>query len=247
MFLLLGFPIWVLGIELALFIAWTILVQVEYYGWSTLVCILSIASLQFVLKIGVFTFIKDNPGLIGLYAFGWAVCGLLWSFVKWASFLFRFKEERENKLEEFKNSQARRQKDFDEREVRERRGEDVRLSLLNPDKSDSDSRERVEINRERERRLEIFKSQNDYTEFDYLSSCKYKNTHLNESPKFRDYKGKITAWVIFWIPSLIGTLLDDFVRKLVEFIVQRFRAAYQALSNKIVGDFPKTEIESEKE
>jgi hypothetical protein len=91
---------------------------------------------------------------------------------------------------------------------------------------------------EREIKLECIKKQDSSnTGFDVLKFKSYKGTNLLKTPDYKNYRSDIIAWVIFWIPSFIGTLLDDFVRKLVTFIVNRFGRAFQYLSQKIVGDF----------
>ncbi len=87
---------------------------------------------------------------------------------------------------------------------------------------------------------ETSKSEPVKSEYQFLNCEYFKNTRLSKSPSYKEYKSKIVAWVIFWIPSLIGTLLNDFVRKFVTWVVNRFSALYQHLSNKIVGDFPET-------
>ena len=146
------------------------------------------------MKINLFEFVTENPGNI-LILFGtYLAAGVAWSFVKWVSFLYNFKEYRETLLDGF----------------RKNKGDDGYRRIIKKEPE---------------------------TEFEYLSKRNYKNSEdLTKPPSYRDYKAKIVAWVVFWIPSLIGTVLDDFVRKLVTWIVNRFSAFYQLLSNKIVGN-----------
>lgn len=230
MFLLCGFAPWVLGIELALFIAFVVVVELEYYGWSTLMCIVSLLSIHFLLKINILEYIKTNPTTIIMLFGAYILAGITWSFIKWISFLYRFKEYREEMLEKFRCGKAReaqRQASRDAEKDRDfARENEIRIQNGQPPLVKKEPRKSTCVESEE-------------TDYKYLQSCSFKNTcDLSKAPSYKDYKAKIVAWVVFWIPSLIGTLLDDFVRKLVTWIVNRFSAIYQVLSHKIVGNFP---------
>ena len=230
MFLLFGFAPWILGIELALFIAFVVVVELEYYGWSTLMCIASLLSIHFIMKINLFEYTKTNPMVIITLILIYLAAGIAWSFIKWISFLYRFREYREEMLEEFRANKVREDKRQAEREAEDAR----QFARENEIRVENGQSPRV-----KEPKIKSRFDEPEKTEFDYLKHCSFKNTRdLSKAPSYKDYKGKIVAWVVFWIPSLIGTLLDDFVRKLVTWIVNRFSAFYQALSNKIVGNFP---------
>jgi hypothetical protein len=205
---LFGFSPWILVVSLLLFTALVTIVQMEQYGWSTVVCIGSLAFIQFLMKINIYNYIKDNPNTIVLTFAIYLSLGIGWSIIKWVCFLYKFKQRRKDKLKQFY-------------------------------KHEDD-----ELNRENERRAKIGKAPlTNFTtgrsEFRFLNDIFYDNqTRMSKSPSFSDYKTDIVAWVIFWIPSLIGTLLNDFIRNLVIWIVNRFSTLYQILSNKIVGDLP---------
>ena len=227
MFVLFGFAPWILAIELALLIAFVVVVELEYYGWSTIVCIASLLSIHFLMKINLLEYVKTNPSTILLLIGIYLASGITWSFIKWISFLYRFKEYREERLEEFRARKAEEDRRKANRAVEEARRlekeNEIRVSNgQNPIVQEKSSYTEPER-----------------TEFEYIQRCSFKNTSdLSKAPSYKDYKAKIVAWVVFWIPSLIGTLLDDFVRKLVTWIVNRFSAIYQTLSHKIVGNFP---------
>jgi hypothetical protein len=68
----------------------------------------------------------------------------------------------------------------------------------------------------------------------FLKRCSYKETTLSQTPRVRDYKGKVIAWAWLWPLSMIGTLLDDFVRNMMTFIYNRISWMYQSLADKIV-------------
>jgi hypothetical protein len=164
------------------------------YWWSSIVFISSLLSLHFIWKLPVLSYAKANILTIAVLFCVYLCIGLVWSFIKWILFLYRFKEERDERLEKFKEIQ-------------------IKFKEYNPNVLDT------------------------RTESSVLKEYTYKGTNLAKAPSYKDYHSDIVAWVIFRIPSLIGTLLDDFVRKLVTFIVNRFGKTFQYLSQKIVGDF----------
>ncbi len=51
-------------------------------------------------------------------------------------------------------------------------------------------------------------------------------------PRARDYKGKIMSWMIYWPLSLIGTLIDDPIRKLFQAIFNAIQGAFQRISDR---------------
>ena len=69
-----------------------------------------------------------------------------------------------------------------------------------------------------------------------LGHERYKRTYLSGTVKFRDYKAMVTSWAIWWPASLIGTLLDDLVRKLVHRIIDLFGGLYQKAADRIVPE-----------
>lgn len=232
MFLLFGFAPWILCIVAVLLIVFVVLVQLEFWLGSTLMCVASLLALHFLMKVDLLSYITENPSTI-LLLFGiYLAAGIVWSFVKWISFLYRFKEYREEMLEKF-----RAEKVSGEQRHARKMAEVVR---------DLEAENKIRIARVQEPisldvRVKAIYWEPAFTktEFEYLKHCYFKNTSdLSKAPSYKDYKAKIVAWVIFWIPSLIGTMFDDFVRKLVTWIVNRFSTLYQTLSLKIVGNFP---------
>jgi len=238
MFLLFGFPLWVLIIELIIFVTWVCVVQVEYYGWSTLLLLVSLASLHYLLKLPIIDYFKENPFSILTWFCYYLVGALIWSFIKWIMFLYKFRSVREEKLHEF---HKRQEEDKERREAQDRREKsdyEMRVALY-----EADTSPRRDFDKPREFKPSPISNLERKTDWDFLSGEYHKDTTLNKTPLFREYKRKIVAWAVFWIPSLIGTLLDDFVRKLMSRLVEAFSGWYQALSNKIVGNFPKPELE----
>lgn len=236
MFLLFGFPLWVLLVELILFVAWVCVVQIERYGWSTFLLILTLVSLHYILKLPIIDYLKENPLSIITWFCCYLIGAIAWSFAKWAMFLGKFKSEREEKLHEFHKIQEDAKERRESNDRRDKKTYEMRMAVW-----ESDTGPRRDFDKPREFKPNPLEEIESQTDWDFLSREYYKDTHLNKAPLFREYKGKIVAWATFWIPSLIGTLLDDFVRKLMRRLVEAFSGWYQGLSNRIVGDFPKPE------
>jgi hypothetical protein len=69
-----------------------------------------------------------------------------------------------------------------------------------------------------------------------LGHERYKRTFLSATPKAKEYKGMITAWAIWWPASVIGTIVDDPVRKFINFMFDLFSGLYQKAADKIVPE-----------
>ena len=54
-----------------------------------------------------------------------------------------------------------------------------------------------------------------------------------ERPKATKNKSRITAWMCFWPFSFIGTVLNDPVRRLFNFLFNYFKALYQQLADRV--------------
>lgn len=54
---------------------------------------------------------------------------------------------------------------------------------------------------------------------------------LLERPRATKNKARITAWASFWPFSFVGTLLNDPVRRLINFLFNQFKALYQRMSD----------------
>ncbi len=65
------------------------------------------------------------------------------------------------------------------------------------------------------------------------SSYGWANPPKINIPQASDNKGKIIAWMIYWPFSLVGTLLNDPVRKLFNLIFDQFKNLYQKMADSI--------------
>lgn len=77
---------------------------------------------------------------------------------------------------------------------------------------------------------------------DYVSSsyeCRGRAARF--PPRVRDYKGKITAWMMYWPWSFVVTIVDDPIRKLFNAIFRAIQDVFQRISDSafkdVKGDF----------
>lgn len=50
-------------------------------------------------------------------------------------------------------------------------------------------------------------------------------------PQAKDHKGDIVFWMTYWVPSLVGTILHDWIIDLFNTLFEYVRDLYQALAN----------------
>lgn len=55
-------------------------------------------------------------------------------------------------------------------------------------------------------------------------------------PRARDYKGKITAWMMYWPWSFVVTIIDDPIRKLFNAIFRAIQDVFQRISDSAFKD-----------
>lgn len=94
----------VLSVALALFIILTILTELEHWGWSTLTLIAAVAAAYFTKAVDFRALLTTNLLDVAVYTVGYFVAGVAWSFVKWFSFLYRFRDRYREAREDFKQS-----------------------------------------------------------------------------------------------------------------------------------------------
>jgi len=70
----------------------------------------------------------------------------------------------------------------------------------------------------------------------------WDSSNYHKKPMFSGNKKKITIWVTYWPLSLIWSLLNDFVKKLMHLIVIRFHKVYEAIANKAYKEIDNIEI-----
>lgn len=62
---------------------------------------------------------------------------------------------------------------------------------------------------------------------------------IGQVPVAREHKGDILRWSTYWPFSMLGTILNDFVRNLWNHIYEALHNLYQGISNRIFADAAK--------
>jgi hypothetical protein len=60
-----------------------------------------------------------------------------------------------------------------------------------------------------------------------------RHTHLCglSKPLATNNKGKISIWILYWPISLLWSLLDDFIKKIIQRLIIAFRKLYDSITN----------------
>lgn len=69
------------------------LVELEWFGWVTVVLIATVIGVQYLNVFDILTFVANNALMSSLYAAGYVAVGIVWSFVKWFSYLMRYRDK----------------------------------------------------------------------------------------------------------------------------------------------------------
>jgi hypothetical protein len=186
--------VWILAALIVLFTVETVLTEVENWGWATVILIgtLGLAHLFHVFRVN--EFVAAHGWNTAVYVFGYLVVGIVWSFIKWFSFLRNFRDKFHQLKSEF-----------------------CKYAGLDVDQPIPPTQ------------IKSFK--------DYIFSKTSYNAKLLEGmrelqrPHANDNKARITAWMAYWPCSLIGTFLNDPVRRLFNWLFGQFKASYQRLSD----------------
>jgi hypothetical protein len=65
----------------------------------------------------------------------------------------------------------------------------------------------------------------------------YVTRNKLSKPMASKHKGKITVWVMYWPVSLVWSLLDDFIKKMIRQIITMFQKFYQFISDQAFKKF----------
>jgi hypothetical protein len=64
----------------------------------------------------------------------------------------------------------------------------------------------------------------------------YRAWHNMQKPRASDNKSRIIGWMAFWPFSMVGTLLNDPIRKLFTWLFNQLKGLYQRMADKILGN-----------
>ena len=180
----------ILGVLFVVFVVECLLLEVEHWGWATATLIATTLAAQFLHVADIFGFVTHHAVESLLYALGFLAVGVVWSFVKWFSFLIQFREKFREHRDEWYSAKglavgteltAEQQKEFDD-------------------------------------------------SFRYQS---FNGNALNTKPKATKNKRRIVAWMAYWPFSMVGTIINDPVRRLFKFLFNTFKALYQNIADHV--------------
>lgn len=169
-----------------------ILTEVERYGWATLMLIATAAATQFFHVLDLLGWVRSHTVEFIIYTSVYVVVGVIWSFIKWFSFLMSFRDRFRQQKRAF-------------------------LATKGTINSESVSSEQ----------MVEFKQWMDVNYVDY-------DLRSMERPKASKNKSRITGWMAFWPLSLIGTLINDPIRRLFDWMFKSFRAAYEKMADAVL-------------
>lgn len=87
-------PLTIALIALAvIYVVGCFLVELEWFGWATVILIATVVGVQTLQVFDILHYVADNILTSTLYAAGYIVVGVVWSFVKWFSYLMRYRDK----------------------------------------------------------------------------------------------------------------------------------------------------------
>lgn len=159
-----------ISILLICFAVVAVLTETEKFGWATFSVLVAVAAAQWLNWVDIIGAVRHNLLVNLAYLGGFIVVGVVWSFVKWFSFLMRFRDV-------------------------------LRKTTVRGSK--------------------------------YYGHTEYRGISLKKKPQAAEQKARITAWMIFWPFSFVGTLLNDPVRRIFNLIFGSLKQQYQKLSDRL--------------
>ncbi len=197
-------------------------VSYERWGWSTII------SLSLVLLVGKmydfdFGYVWHNPAAVLILVTYYLGIGIVWSFGKWYFTLNgavnRFKEIKERYLKSENKPAASFLLDSNSVNHFVQWAKNSNLNLIDLN---------LKINE---------KLRNSNGDPESVINLISRNDVIDAvRPTAGNNKARITAWITFWPMSALGTLLDDPLRKLVEFIFSKLKNVYEIMSRRMFKD-----------
>jgi len=206
------------------------LVELENFGWITLSIIFTGVIICDFKLWGIPYWIAANLKLcIGFFVL-YFVVGVLWSFIKWYSYLINYRDQFATIKDNFI---------FNKRNLIESQYEWA-------------SANHIEINNKIVSKEVLpfdFYAHHNILDNYYAQvkdGKKIYNAFVESEVEYKEFykpvaasnKGRIVAWICYWPWSLVATIVNDPIRRLVEWIFRFLKETYQKMSDKIFADFP---------
>jgi len=191
----------IIWLSILLFVIMTILVEREVFAWATFLFIVS--GVYWIWNFGesIWVYVQEYPlHIVGIFV-AYVVLGVIWSFLKWNSYIkkiFRYvKKAKEDTEKKFK----------------------VGVLL-------------IEKNEENNEHWEFFKKLLSNKDVSTYNVHSLKSALQEAKPKTADMKSTIISWIGYWPISLIGTLLNDPIRRLFNWVYSLVSSLYDKMSAK---------------
>lgn len=208
------------------FIVETVLTETEHFGWSTAL-FLVVGSVCYYFNIyGLALWVKAHVLETLIFAGIYLGAGVIWSFIKWASYLYKYREQ----WKEAKEKDLAKKPAWIENAKQELIRQNERTTERNA--SGNWWHEVLTPIPDSPEQWEAYYEENNH----------YRESRRFSKPQASEHKGKIIAWMCFWPFSLLGTFINDPIRRLFNFLFNSFKRLYQKLSDKMFAD-----LESKKE
>lgn len=231
------------------------LVELEFYGWATLVLIVTVVGVQSLHVFDILSYIAANALTSIFYAVGYVAVGVAWSFIKWFSFLMKYRDKFRELKQKFLelNKIPSSSTSPDDRGVPNaiRGAFEKYLNIhLIADRHTSANDLNVAKGKLWIAFLNESKTPNNQTI--PVTLKEYFEVFLRDQPSYGDYaairngkkpvatenKAKITAWMAFWPCSVISTLLNDPIRRLFKYLFNLLKSLYQKMADAVFSDDP---------
>lgn len=211
-----------LVILLGLFVVECVLTEVERFGWATLTLTATLVGLGWFGHLHWFglpsllEIVRDHGLWTLAYVGAYVVAGIVWSFVKWFSFLMGFRDTFRTEKDKFLA--------FKKLPAGSALSEEGQAEFIKGFSADV-----------RYGRRGLYDDKGNPIKYDgwTASVFEYRGNALNERPRASKNKARITAWASFWPFSFVGTVLNDPVRRLFNFLFDWFKSLYQKMSDQI--------------
>lgn len=180
----------------------------DNWGQATLTTLLGAFVVSYMFGID-FAFIKENAGNFALGFGVYLVVGVVWSFMKWFSTLRRVADQVIESKERFIAY------------MKSNRNVVVPECFLEDEYEDGP-----------DLRQEFAKW---CGWFNGVAAAGITKEEIIENvrPKAARNKASITGWIAFWPLSAVWTLIDDPVRRLIDYIFARFKNLYELMSKSV--------------
>lgn len=210
----------ILAVLFILFCIECVLTEVENFGWATATLLVSFGFFAlgghyhwFGLP-SLFDFVRDHGIWTLAYVCAYLLVGVGWSFAKWFSFLMGFRDTFRAQKEKFLAY----------------KGLPVTTALTAELQAEFIKAFGSENRFGRPRHYDDNGNPVEYKGWN-PETYEYRGNSLSARPRAAKNKSRITAWAAFWPFSFVGTLLNDPIRRLFNFLFEQFKALYQHMSD----------------